>query len=75
MGLIYNALFPLAILIGALMIIKGGYKLMFSEGDPRKKQDGQEDLFAAVTGTAFVVLAAAILRIIIGQILGGSVSL
>ncbi len=73
MSRIYNLLFPAAILYGVIMVLKAGYILMTSEGNPQKTRLGQEDLTAAIMGTAFVVLSAAILRIIIVQFLGGSV--
>ncbi len=73
MARFYNLFFPLAILYGVIMILKAGYILMTSEGNPQKTRGGQEDLTAALLGTIFVVLSAAILRIIIVQILGGSV--
>lgn len=72
MAAVYNLLYPAAILLGVIMNIGAGYKLMTSQGDPRKTKEGQEDLTAAILGTAFVVLSAVILRIIIGQILGGT---
>jgi hypothetical protein len=71
----YNLFFPLAIIFGVIFIIKAGYILMTSEGNPQRTRQGQEDLTAAILGTIFVVLSAAILRIIIVQILGGSVTL
>jgi hypothetical protein len=73
MGRIYNLMFPAAVLFGVIMVIRAGYVLMTSQGNPQLTRAGQEDLTAAVIGTAFVVLSAAILRIIIVQILGGSV--
>jgi len=73
-GLIYNVLFPAALLVGVLMIIKGGYELMTSEGNPQLAKTGQEDLTAAIIGTVFIIMSGLILRMIIVQILGGSVT-
>lgn len=72
-GTIWNILFPAAILFGVIMIIKAGYELMTSEGNPKKVSEAQEDLTSAILGTFFVLLSAAILRFIIVSILGGSV--
>lgn len=73
LALIYNILFPGALLIGVIMIIKGGYELMTSEGNPQLARAGQEDLTAAVFGTIFIVMSGLILRMVIVQILGGTV--
>jgi hypothetical protein len=73
-GLLYNILFPAAILFGALMTIIGGYKLMVSEGNPQKTKEAQEDLTSAILGSIFVLLAAGLLKAIITGVLGGTVS-
>jgi hypothetical protein len=73
-GRIYNVLFPIALLVGVLMIIKGGYEIMTSEGNPQLAKVGQEDLTSAIIGTLFIVMSGMILRMIIVQILGGSVA-
>lgn len=62
-------LFPLALGIGFAMIIKAGYGLMTSEGDPRKLKESWGDLIAALVGILFVVLSGVIINIIIGAIL------
>lgn len=63
-----------ALLIGFVMIVIAGYTIMTSEGNPQKVQQGQEQLTAAILGILFVLLSAAILRVIINVIIGGSVS-
>jgi hypothetical protein len=67
---IAKILFYAALAIGALMIIYSGYILMTSEGNPQKVQQGQEQLTAAILGIMFVLLSAAILRVIISSIIG-----
>jgi hypothetical protein len=59
--------------IGIAFIVKAGYTLMTSEGNPQKVKDGQEELTAAIIGTFFILLSVAILRVIIRSILGVSV--
>ena len=63
-----------ALLVGFLFIILAGYKLMTSEGNPQRVQEGQEQLTAAILGIIFILLSAAILRVIINNIIGGNVS-
>jgi hypothetical protein len=70
----YNIMFPAALLIGVIMMIKGGYEIMTSEGNPQLAKAGQEDLTAAVVGSLFIVMSGMILRMIIVQILGGTVA-
>jgi len=43
---------------------------MTSEGNPQMVQQGQEQLTAAILGIIFILLSAAILRVIISSILG-----
>ena len=71
-GTIFGVFYPAAVLVGVLFIIKAGYMLMTSEGNPMKTKEGQEDLTAAILGTFFVVLSIAILRVIINSIIGPS---
>ena len=70
MVLIFNILTPLGIALGIFFIIKAGYILMTSEGNPQKTQQGREDLTAAIIGTLFVALSLVILRIIIYVVIG-----
>lgn len=72
-GRLFNIFLPAALVFGIIMIIKAGYVIMTSEGNPQKVKEGQEDLTNAVLGTVFVALSGVILRLIINQILGGSV--
>ncbi len=73
-SLIYDIMLPISIGVGLLFIIKAGYVLKTSEGNPTKKQQGIDDLTGAVVGTLFVGLSLVILRIIINSILGGNIT-
>ena len=68
--LYYGGLF-----IGMVFIIIAGYTLMTSEGNPQRTQEGQEQLTAAILGIIFILLSAAILRVIITSIIGLPVSI
>ncbi|NMB91721.1 DUF4282 domain-containing protein [candidate division WWE3 bacterium] len=68
--LYYGALF-----IGFCYVVISGYMLMTSEGDPKKTQDAQGQLTAAIIGIIFVLLSAAILRVIINSLIGGNISI
>lgn len=62
-------LFYASLVVGVLLIIYSGYALMTSEGNPQKVQQSQEQLTAAILGIMFILLSAAILRVIINSIL------
>lgn len=64
-------LFYAALVVGVLLIIYSGYILMTSEGNPQRVQQGQEQLTAAILGIMFILLSAAILRVIINSIILG----
>ena len=68
--LYYGGLF-----IGICFVIFSGYRLMVSQGNPRETQDAQEQLTAAILGILFILLSAAILRIIINNIFTGFTSI
>jgi hypothetical protein len=70
LGRIFAFLYPAAIFIGIVLIIRSGYCFMTSQGNPAQVKECQEQLSAAVVGIIFVVLSVVILRIIIGSILG-----
>lgn len=59
-----------ALTIGVGAVILAGYMLMTSEGNPDRVKQGQEQLTAAILGVLFILLSAAILRIIIGTFFG-----
>lgn len=51
------------------LIIISGYKIMTSQGDPEKLEDGKETLTAAISGLIFIILSATIFRLIAKGIL------
>ena len=65
-------LYYAALVIGLGAIIFAGYSLMVSEGNPDRVKEAQSQLTAAVLGIIFILLSAAILRIIIRIFLGYS---
>lgn len=69
---IAKILFYASLLIGVVLIIYSGYVLMTSEGNPQRVQQGQEQLTAAILGIMFILLSAAILRVIINSIILGT---
>ncbi|MBI2620948.1 hypothetical protein HYW61_01850 [candidate division WWE3 bacterium] len=64
-----SVLFPAIIGLGFFMIIKAGYTLLTSEGDPEAVKKGKEDLTSAIIGLIFVLLSMVILKIIIGNLI------
>jgi len=56
--------------LAVLMIIYGGYILMFSGGDPYKTKEGKEILTAAITGLIFIAASVTLLKILGQTILG-----
>lgn len=63
-------LYPAGIGIGLFFIVRAGYVIMMSEGNPDEIKRGQEHLTSAIIGTLFIVLSTAILRVIINTLLG-----
>ena len=70
---LYRILFPVGIAFGAFMVIKSGYAIMTSEGNPTKVMEAKEDLTSAIIGLLFVLLSAVILRVIISSLLGADI--
>jgi hypothetical protein len=68
--LYYGGLF-----IGISFLVYAGYKLMVSQGNPRETQEAQEQLTAAILGIVFILLSAAILRIIINTIFQSDINI
>jgi len=68
---IFVALLAIAVIVGIILIIVSGYKIMTSEGDPRKVQEGKEGLTSAILGLLFVLGSLAIIRVLLGSLLGG----
>ena len=65
-------LYYAALVVGIGVIVYAGYILMTSEGNPDRVKEGKDWLTSAVLGILFILLSAAILRIIIRIFLGYS---
>ena len=70
LGGLTGFLYPVAIALGFLGLIKAGYKYMTSEGDPPKVKEAQEELTASIIGIVFILLSVFILDIIITGVIG-----
>lgn len=70
-GIIGGIMIPVSIIIGMFLIVLKGYKIMTSQGDPAKLQEGKEGLTSAIIGLIFVVMAVSILRVIIKSLISG----
>jgi hypothetical protein len=68
---LYNIVFPASVMLGMFLILKSGYTLMTSQGDPQKTVEGKENLTSAIMGMIFVLASVGILRIIIGTFITG----
>jgi hypothetical protein len=62
---------PLAVILGMVLIVHNGYKLMTSQGDPTKLQEGKDGLTSAIIGLIFILLAVSILRVVIKALITG----
>jgi len=65
-----SILYPAGIGIGLFFIVKAGYELMVSQGDPNAVKSAQESLTAAIIGIIFIILSSTILKLIINSLLG-----
>ena len=74
-GRIYNLLYPIAITYGTFQIIIAGYRIMISEGEPKKLSEAKEHLTDSIVGIIFVILGIVILRVIIKSFLYQDVSI
>ena len=68
---VYDITLPLAIILGFILIVIGGYMFMTSQGDPKKTMEAKERLTSAIMGMLFVLLSIGILRILIGSLITG----
>jgi hypothetical protein len=71
---IFRVLYFAGLGIGLFAIVKNGYELMTSQGDPNAVRSAQENLTAAILGIIFILLSITILRVIITSLLGNTVS-
>ena len=70
--IINGILIPLVIIVGILIIVRAGYSIMTSQGNPQELQTGKENLTSAIIGLIFVLMAVSILRVIIKALITGN---
>lgn len=61
---IWNGLIAISAPIVAIMVIYGGYQMLFAAGNPEKFKTGQKTILYAAIGFAAVLLAGGIISII-----------
>lgn len=74
LGLAYQAILPIVIILGMIFVAVAGYGIMTSQGDPTKAQEAKEQLTSAIMGLLFILLGAGILRAIISTLIEGKPS-
>lgn len=52
-----------------ILIIRSGYKLMFSQGNPEKVQEAKDELTSAIVGLLFIIFSFVLLQFITNDIL------
>lgn len=55
--------------IVVLLIIRTGYKLMFSQGNPEKVQEAKDELTSAIVGLLFIIFSFVLLQFITNDLL------
>jgi hypothetical protein len=71
---ITTLLIPIALgVFGIPLIIINGYKILTSQGDPKRVQEGKEGLTSAIIGLVFVLLAMSILRVILNTVFNAGI--
>lgn len=69
LGLVRDLLTPAGIIASIILIASCGYKVMTSQGDPRKLMEAKECISAAVTGVIFILLSVTVLNMLINTII------
>jgi hypothetical protein len=69
--IVNGIMIPITVLLGMFLIILAGYKILTSQGDPAKLQEGKDSLTSAIIGLLFVVMAVSILRVILKALITG----
>lgn len=64
-----RALLSIAGLITTFLIIRAGYGVISSQGNPEKLQESREQLIGAITGLLFIVFSFVLLDFIMNRIL------
>lgn len=52
-----------------ILIIRAGYKLMFSQGNPEKVQEAREELTSAIVGLLFIIFSFVLLQFLLNDLL------
>lgn len=55
--------------IVVILIIRSGYKLMFSQGNPEKVQEAKDELTSAIVGLLFIIFSFVLLQFITNDLL------
>lgn len=63
-SIILSSLLSISGAIAIFLIIRSGYKLMFSQGNPEQVQVAREELTAAIVGLLFIVLSLILIQFI-----------
>jgi hypothetical protein len=63
-SMIYTLSITLAIALGVIMVVYGGYKYITSSGNPETLAEAKEIILGAIVGLVLLVLAALLLRTI-----------
>jgi len=66
---IIEIILGLAGAIVIILIIRSGYKLMFSQGNPEKVQEAKDELTSAIVGLLFIIFSFVLLQFITNDIL------
>lgn len=61
---VFGVLLALSGAIALLLIIRAGYRIMVSEGNPEKVKEGRDQLIAAIVGLLFLIFAFVFLQLI-----------
>ncbi|EKE00202.1 MAG: hypothetical protein ACD_22C00077G0002 [uncultured bacterium] len=73
--LVYNIMLPVTVGMGIYFIVRAGYILKTSQGNPQITAQGKEDLTAAIVGMLFIAFSLTILKVIINAILGANLDI
>ncbi|MCA9307957.1 MAG: hypothetical protein R3B92_01630 [Patescibacteria group bacterium] len=69
--LLYKLIIPFGVILGVLLTVSCGYKIMTSQGDPKMLADHKECLTSAIMGLAVIIVATSILRTVLSTYIGG----
>ena len=69
-SIILSALLGIGGLLAIFLIIRSGYKLMFSQGNPEQVQAARDELVAAIVGLMFIVLSLILIQFLGLDLLG-----